>query len=111
MFVPLLCIVQFGEFCGGRLILLLVFTMSAFSLFFQYNSKEGSVKLLHDAEPRPRAISGFASNTITTVAYGNNHCGMCKGHVSLFPSVFVKIVEYLFNKKVVVCISVLVYFL
>ena len=94
------------------MILLLVFTMSAFSLFFQYNSKEGSVKLLHDAEPRPRAISGFASkNTITTVAYGNNHCGMCKGHGSLFLSVFVKIVECLFNKKVVVCISVLVCFL
>jgi hypothetical protein len=75
-FVPLLCIVQFGEFCGARLILLLVFTMSVFSLFFQYNSKEGSVKLVHEAQPRPRAISAIASKNITKVACGNNHCGL-----------------------------------
>ncbi|KAG0624075.1 hypothetical protein M758_3G222100 [Ceratodon purpureus] len=40
----------------------------------EYNSKEGSVKLVHEAQPRPRAIAAIASKNITKVACGNNHC-------------------------------------
>lgn len=43
---------------------------------FQYNAKESSVKLVHEAQPRPRAIAAIASKNITKVACGNNHTGL-----------------------------------
>jgi hypothetical protein len=42
----------------------------------QYNSKEGSVRLVYEAQPRPRAISSLATKTVIKVACGNNHSGL-----------------------------------
>ncbi|CAK9871870.1 unnamed protein product [Sphagnum jensenii] len=39
----------------------------------EYNSKEGSVRLVYEAQPRPRAISSLATKTVIKVACGNNH--------------------------------------
>lgn len=39
----------------------------------EYNAKEGSVKLVHEPQPTPRAISGLAHTTIRLVACGHNH--------------------------------------
>lgn len=39
----------------------------------EYNSKEGSVKLVYEPQPRPRPIAKLAKMTITKVACGNNH--------------------------------------
>jgi hypothetical protein len=42
----------------------------------EYNSKEGSVRLVYEAQPRPRAISSLATKTVIKVACGNNHSGL-----------------------------------
>ncbi|XP_024361801.1 uncharacterized protein [Physcomitrium patens] len=39
----------------------------------EYNAKEASVKLVYEAQPRPRPIAAIASKSITKVACGNNH--------------------------------------
>ncbi|CAM6093379.1 unnamed protein product [Calypogeia fissa] len=39
----------------------------------EYNSKEGSVKLVYEPQPRPRHIAKLAKSTVTKVACGNNH--------------------------------------
>lgn len=39
----------------------------------EYNSKEGTVKLAYEAQPRPRAIAALSAKTITKIACGNNH--------------------------------------
>ncbi|XP_077246488.1 regulator of chromosome condensation (RCC1) family protein isoform X2 [Tasmannia lanceolata] len=39
----------------------------------EYNVKEGSVKLVYEPQPRPRAIASLASKTIVKVACGTNH--------------------------------------
>lgn len=41
----------------------------------QYNSKDSSVKLVYEAQPRPRAIASLAGETIVKVACGTNHTG------------------------------------
>jgi len=43
----------------------------------QYNSKDSSVKLVYEAQPRPRAIASLAGETIVKVACGTNHTGDC----------------------------------
>lgn len=57
-----------------------------FSLMFQYNAKEASVKLVYEAQPRPRPIAAIASKSITKVACGNNHSGLFLPHLKLFSS-------------------------
>lgn len=42
----------------------------------QYNAKDSSVKLLYEAQPRPRAIAAIAAKNITKVACGHNHTGL-----------------------------------
>jgi hypothetical protein len=44
-------------------------------LLLQYNSKDSSVKLVYEAQPRPRAIASLAGETIVKVACGTNHTG------------------------------------
>ncbi|GKA23664.1 protein RCC2 [Tanacetum coccineum] len=39
----------------------------------EYNTKDSSVKLAYEAQPRPKAISAFANETIVKVACGSNH--------------------------------------
>ncbi|KAG6557008.1 hypothetical protein Mapa_001424 [Marchantia paleacea] len=39
----------------------------------EYNSKEGSVRLVYEPQPRPRAIASLAGKNITKAACGNNH--------------------------------------
>ncbi|KAJ1401348.1 Regulator of chromosome condensation, RCC1 [Sesbania bispinosa] len=39
----------------------------------EYNSKDGSVRLVYEAQPRPRAIATLAGETIVKVACGTNH--------------------------------------
>ncbi|KAJ7524762.1 hypothetical protein O6H91_17G019900 [Diphasiastrum complanatum] len=39
----------------------------------EYNAKESSVRLVYEAQPRPRAIAAFTGKTVTKVACGNNH--------------------------------------
>lgn len=39
----------------------------------EYNSKDGSVKLVYEAQPRPKAIASLAGETIVKVACGTNH--------------------------------------
>ncbi|PKU81951.1 Ultraviolet-B receptor UVR8 [Dendrobium catenatum] len=39
----------------------------------EYNTKESSVKLAYEPQPRPRAISSLSGKTITKVACGTNH--------------------------------------
>lgn len=41
----------------------------------QYNSKEGSVKLVYEPQPRPRPIATLSGKTILKVACGTNHTG------------------------------------
>ncbi|XP_042495216.1 protein RCC2 homolog isoform X2 [Macadamia integrifolia] len=39
----------------------------------EYNTKEGSVRLAYEAQPRPRAIASLSGDTIVKVACGTNH--------------------------------------
>lgn len=39
----------------------------------EYNSKDSSVKLVYEAQPRPRAIASLSGETIVKVACGTNH--------------------------------------
>ncbi|KAJ4966608.1 hypothetical protein NE237_018457 [Protea cynaroides] len=39
----------------------------------EYNSKEGSVKLVYEPQPRPRAIASLVGEIIVKVACGTNH--------------------------------------
>ncbi|WOK98092.1 protein RCC2 [Canna indica] len=39
----------------------------------EYNSKDGSVRLVYEPQPRPRAISAFSGKTVVKVACGTNH--------------------------------------
>lgn len=39
----------------------------------EYNTKDSSVKLAYEAQPRPKAISSFSGETIIKVACGANH--------------------------------------
>ncbi|GAV69976.1 RCC1 domain-containing protein [Cephalotus follicularis] len=39
----------------------------------EYNTKDSSVRLAYEAQPRPRAISSLAGETIVKVACGTNH--------------------------------------
>ncbi|KAL6511833.1 hypothetical protein OROGR_021430 [Orobanche gracilis] len=39
----------------------------------EYNTKDSSVKLAYEAQPRPRAIASLAEETIVKVACGTNH--------------------------------------
>lgn len=41
----------------------------------QYNTKDSSLRLAYEAQPRPRAISTLSGETIVKVACGNNHTG------------------------------------
>lgn len=39
----------------------------------EYNLKDSSVKLVYEAQPRPRSIAAFANKTVVKVACGTNH--------------------------------------
>lgn len=39
----------------------------------EYNTKDSSVRLAYEAQPRPKPISAFANETIVKVACGSNH--------------------------------------
>ncbi|CAN0872319.1 Protein RCC2 [Linum grandiflorum] len=39
----------------------------------EYNTKDSSVRLAYEAQPRPRAIAAFAKETVVKVACGANH--------------------------------------
>jgi len=41
----------------------------------QYNTKDSSVRLAYEAQPRPKAIASLAGETIVKVACGANHTG------------------------------------
>jgi len=41
----------------------------------QYNTKDSSVRLAYEPQPRPKAIASLAGETITKVACGTNHTG------------------------------------
>lgn len=43
--------------------------------FLQYNSKDSSVKLVYEPQPRPRAIATLSGETVVKVACGTNHTG------------------------------------
>jgi len=46
-------------------------------MYLQYNSKDSSVRLVYEPQPRPRAIAALAGETIVKVACGTNHTGGC----------------------------------
>ena len=46
--------------------------------YMQYNTKDSSVKLAYEAQPRPKAIASFSEETIVKVACGSNHTGTLK---------------------------------
>lgn len=50
----------------------------------QYNTKESSVKLAYEAQPRPRPIAAFSGETIVKVACGTNHTGSSQLHFNKF---------------------------
>ncbi|KAK9053833.1 hypothetical protein SSX86_024908 [Deinandra increscens subsp. villosa] len=52
----------------------------------EYNTKDSSVRLAYEAQPRPQAISAFANETIVKVACGSNHTVAVdsKGYVGLW---------------------------
>ncbi|KAF6136147.1 hypothetical protein GIB67_030195 [Kingdonia uniflora] len=39
----------------------------------EYNTKEGSVRLAYEAQPRPKAVASLAGKTIVNAACGTNH--------------------------------------
>ncbi|KAK6115253.1 hypothetical protein DH2020_007522 [Rehmannia glutinosa] len=41
----------------------------------EYNTKDSSVRLAYEAQPRPKAIASLAGETIVKVACGTNHTG------------------------------------
>ncbi|KAB1203716.1 Protein RCC2 [Morella rubra] len=41
----------------------------------EYNTKDSSVRLAYEAQPRPRAIASLSGETIIKVACGTNHTG------------------------------------
>jgi len=42
---------------------------------FQYNSKDGSVRLAYKPQTWPKAIASISGETIVKVACGTNHTG------------------------------------
>uniref|UniRef100_A0A6N2LC46 Uncharacterized protein n=1 Tax=Salix viminalis TaxID=40686 RepID=A0A6N2LC46_SALVM len=54
----------------------------------EYNTKDSSVRLAYEPQPRPRAIASLAGETIVKVACGTNHTGgalaVMEGLYSLF---------------------------
>ncbi|KAL0314610.1 UNVERIFIED_CONTAM: protein RCC2 [Sesamum angustifolium] len=52
----------------------------------EYNTKDSSVKLAYEAQPRPRAIASLSEKTIVKVACGTNHTVAVdkNGHVYTF---------------------------
>lgn len=44
-------------------------------MLLQYNTKDSSVRLAYEAQPRPKAIASLAGETIVKVACGTNHTG------------------------------------
>ncbi|GFZ10397.1 regulator of chromosome condensation (RCC1) family protein [Actinidia rufa] len=42
----------------------------------EYNTKDSSVRLAYEAQPRPKAIASLAGETIVKVACGTNHTGL-----------------------------------
>lgn len=46
-----------------------------FFLIWQYNTKDSSVKLAYEAQPRPKALASLSQETIVKVACGTNHTG------------------------------------
>lgn len=45
------------------------------SFHLQYNTKDSSVRLAYEAQPRPKAVAALAGETIVKVACGTNHTG------------------------------------
>lgn len=58
----------------------------------QYNSKDSSVRLAYEPQPRPKAIASLSGETIVKVACGTNHTGsydafcLCALSFSLSPT-------------------------
>ena len=50
------------------------FTISHF-FTWQYNTKDSSVRLAYEAQPRPKAVASLSRETIVKVACGTNHTG------------------------------------
>lgn len=50
----------------------------------QYNTKDSSVRLAYEAQPRPRPIAAFSGETIVKVACGTNHTGSSQLHFNKF---------------------------
>lgn len=56
----------------------------------QYNTKDSSVRLAYEAQPRPKAIASLAGEAIVKVACGTNHTGYYDACLIAFcPSVIV----------------------
>jgi len=52
-------------------------------IYLQYNSKDSSVRLVYEPQPRPRAIAALAGETVVKVACGTNHTGGCYSFLDL----------------------------
>lgn len=48
---------------------------------WQYNTKDSSVKLAYEAQPRPRAVASLSGETIVNAACGTNHTGFQTFHI------------------------------
>ena len=59
--------------------------------YMQYNTKESSVRLAYEAQPRPTAIASLSDETILKVACGSNHTGCYRVHAYLFITVFISV--------------------
>lgn len=72
-----------NTFCGNHFLKNLWY-IDVCVVYFQYNVKEGSVKLAYEPQPRPRAISAFSGKTVVKVACGTNHTGSLNYFHGLF---------------------------
>eukprot|EP00250_Pteridium_aquilinum_P008105 c17674_g1_i1 orf=342-2063(+) len=50
----------------------------------QYNAKESSVRMVFEAQPRPKAIASLTEKTVVKVACGNNHTVAVDSNGSVF---------------------------
>lgn len=62
----------------------LIVWMMVLFVFSQYNTKDSSVRLAYEAQPRPRAIASLVGETIVKVACGTNHTGCNISLIHLF---------------------------
>lgn len=65
-----------------------IFLFGLDSTQLQYNTKDSSVRLAYEAQPRPKAVSSLSGETIVKVACGTNHTGFPSYLFTVSPLLF-----------------------